>query len=408
MKGFLPVFLALLCGCGESGQGDNPETKTAAKATGPSNPQSIPAKSTPQATKAEPKPIPTKSSPKTTKPVPQPIPAKPKPTTPNTPTKTPPTKPSPKTTKTKPKTPTTTPAPKTTKTKPKTPTKTPGKDGKKKSETNKGQTKPTLQQRWTLLVSSARQGQWPNYQVVQQNLGRPNQQKQNVTMNPKAILGPRKKSVINPQAQALPRVAPCIRWDYFDSPKGQDSIQLYFYNGSLAGFHWVKNTKKTQGNKTASNKPRNKGAGKSSSSKPNNGAAQAQQLLQRRWALLVGTVNQGQWPNYQVIQQNLGQPNQQKQNVTMNTRAILNSKDKGAVNPVARSIPAVSPCIRWDYFGAPKGQESLQLYFYNGSLAGFQWVKNTKKNQGNKTGGKKLGNKNRGKGKSGKAGTKPR
>jgi len=244
--------------------------------------------------------------------------------------------------------------------------------------------------------------------VIQQNLGHPNQQKQNVTMNTRTILGPKEKGAVNPSARAFPAVTPCIRWDYFDSPKGQDSIQLYFFNGSLAGFHWVKNTKKNQGNKTAGNKTGKKGAGKSGGSKTNSGTAQTRQLLQRRWALLVGTVNRGQWPNYQVIQQSLGQPNQQKQNVTMNTKAILNSKDKGAVNPVARSIPAVSPCIRWDYFGSSKGQESIQLYFFDGSLAGFQWVKNTKNNQDNKTGGKKPDNKNRNKGKAGKAGPRPR
>jgi len=391
MKGFLPVFLAVLCGCSGSKQADNPKTKTTAEAPDSPKPQAIPTKPTSQATKAEPKPIPAKSPPKATNPAPQPIPAKPKP--PSTPPKAAPKKPSVKTTKPKKTTPTTKPAPKTTKIKPPTPTtKNPGKDAKKKPETSKGR---TLQQRWALLAGAARQGQWPNYQIIQQNLGRPNQEKQNVTMNTKAILGPSEKSVINPQARALQKVAPCIRWDYFDSPKGQDSIQLYFFNGALAGFHWVKKTKKNQGNKTASKKTgNNKAAGKKGDNKPISGTAQNKQLLQRRWALLAGTVSRGQWPNYQVIQQNLGQPNQQKQNVTMNTRAILNSKDKGAVNPGARTTPTVFPCIRWDYFGAPNGEESIQLYFFNGSLAGFQWVKNTKKNQG--------------KNKRGKAGSRPR
>ena len=214
-------------------------------------------------------------------------------------------------------------------------------------------------------------------------------------MNTRAVLNSRDKGAVNPVARSIPAVSPCIRWDYSDASKGQESIQLYFFNGSLVGFHWVKDTKKNQGGKTP---------GKN---QPDVGG-QPQQMLQRRWALLVGAASQGQWPNYQVIRQSLGRPHQEKRNVTMNTKAILNSRDKGAVNPAVRAFPAVSPCVRWDYPDASKGQESIQLYFFNGSLAGFQWVKNTKKNQGNKIGGKKPGNKNRGKGKSGKTGPRSR
>ena len=71
----------------------------------------------------------------------------------------------------------------------------------------------------------------------------------------------------------------------------------------------------------------------------------------------------------------------------MNTKAILKSNGKGAVNPAARNSPTVARCVRWDYLDAPKGQQSIQLYFYNGSLAGFQLVKNGGKNPGNKAGG---------------------
>ena len=88
---------------------------------------------------------------------------------------------------------------------------------------------------------------------------------------------------------------------------------------------------------------------------------------------------------HQVIQQNLGQPDRQKQNVTMNTRAILTSspatRGAGAVSPVIRFSPTVSPCVRWDYLGDSKGQQSVQLYFFNGGLVGYQWINNAKNNQ---------------------------
>ena len=144
---------------------------------------------------------------------------------------------------------------------------------------------------------------------------------------------------------------------------------------------------KPQGQNNAGKKPGNKAGGQGASKQPGNSKAQSQQIFQRRWALLVGTASQGQWPNYQVVQQSLGKPDRQKQNVTMNTKAILKSNGKGAVNPAARNSPNVARCVRWDYLDAPKGQQSIQLYFFNGSLAGFQLVKTGGKQSGNKAGG---------------------
>lgn len=130
------------------------------------------------------------------------------------------------------------------------------------------------------------------------------------------------------------------------------------------------------------NKPAGKPAG---GKKPGN--RQSQQIFEQRWALLMGTVRKGQWPNYLIVQESLGKPDRQKQNVTMNTKAILKSNGKGAVNPAARNSPSVARCVRWDYLDAPKGQQSIQLYFFNGSLAGFQLVKKGGNQSGNSAGG---------------------
>jgi hypothetical protein len=200
---------------------------------------------------------------------------------------------------------------------------------------------------------------------------------------------------VSPGARFSPTVSPCVRWDYFGDSNGQQSIQLYLFKGALVGYQWINNSKNNQSNKpkgqkTGANKSGSKGTGQGGKNQPNVGAGQSQQILQRRWASLVGSASRGQWPNYRIVQQNLGQPHQQKQNVTMNTRAILGQRDgKGIISPAARFSPIIPRCVRWDYSGDPKGKETIQLYFSNGALVGFQWVKSGKNNQGNKTQGGK-------------------
>ncbi len=353
MKAFPIVFAIVLCGCGGSEQ----------------NNQQV----------AAPDPEPSKPTPPTA----GTIPTKPPPPTAGTI----PTKPPPTTTKPKP----INPVPTTTKPEP---TKPSGKSGGAA-----GQSEQILQQRWALLTRTTSRGQWPNYQVIQQNLGQPDRQKQNVTMNTRAILTPspatRGAGAVSPVARFSPIVSPCVRWDYFGDSKGQQSIQLYLFKGALVGYQWINNSKNNQSNKpkgqkTGANKSGSKGTGQGGKNQPNVGAGQSQQILQRRWASLVGSASRGQWPNYRIVQQNLGQPHQQKQNVTMNTRAILGQRDgKGIISPAARFSPIIPRCVRWDYSGDPKGKETIQLYFSNGALVGFQWVKSGKNNQGNKTQGGK-------------------
>ncbi len=60
---------------------------------------------------------------------------------------------------------------------------------------------------------------------------------QNVTMNTRMVAT---AGAAMPALSNTPQVPGCIRWDYFDAPRGQRAIQLYFNpkNGQLIGVHW--------------------------------------------------------------------------------------------------------------------------------------------------------------------------
>jgi len=91
--------------------------------------------------------------------------------------------------------------------------------------------------RWALLKQTVGNNQWPGHTIVQKNLGKADNTQQNVTMNTRLVLT---AGAAMPTLRNTPQVPGCIRWDYFDAPKGQRAIHLYFNpkNGQMIGVHW--------------------------------------------------------------------------------------------------------------------------------------------------------------------------
>jgi len=91
--------------------------------------------------------------------------------------------------------------------------------------------------RWTILKQTVGRNQWPAHTVVEKNLGKADNVQKNVTMNTRMVAT---AGAAMPTLSNTPQVPGCIRWDYFDAPRGQRAIQLYFNpkNGQMIGVHW--------------------------------------------------------------------------------------------------------------------------------------------------------------------------
>ncbi len=94
----------------------------------------------------------------------------------------------------------------------------------------------------------------------------------------------------------------------------------------------------------------------------------------------MNTVGQNNWPNYNIVMQAIGKPDNIQQNAVMNIKAILNDPDGGAVMQQLTESARVT-AQRWDYFNDPQRQRAIQLYFnpQTGQLVGVNWFESGRK-----------------------------
>ncbi|MDP7011590.1 MAG: DUF4339 domain-containing protein [Verrucomicrobiota bacterium] len=92
-------------------------------------------------------------------------------------------------------------------------------------------------QRWTMLSQTVGKNQWPHATIIQKNLGKANEEKENAIMNPRSVLS---SGAVIQTFRNTPQVPGCIRWAYYDDHRGQRAIHLYFNpnTGQMIGVHW--------------------------------------------------------------------------------------------------------------------------------------------------------------------------
>ncbi len=110
------------------------------------------------------------------------------------------------------------------------------------------------------------------------------------------------------------------------------------------------------------------------------GPARHSETTMKRWSIVMNTVGQNNWPNYKIVMQAIGKPDNIQQNAVMNIKAILNDPDGGAVMQQLTESARVT-AQRWDYFNDPQRQRAIQLYFnpQTGQLVGVNWFESGRK-----------------------------